>query len=71
MNIMHKLPDTPTHYFSRSTTLVNSPAPEKVATGPAHHYARIASAFFCVAVIGWGDGGTSVIPASQGHLGTR
>jgi len=71
MDTHHKIPDTPTNYFSRSTTLVNSPAPEKVTSGPAHHYVRIASAFFCIVVIGWGDGGMFVIQASQGCQGTQ
>jgi hypothetical protein len=64
MDIKLKISDTPTHYFSRSTTLVNSP-PEKVASGTAHHYARIASALFCVLVVGWGDGGTFGISRSS------
>ena len=61
-----KAPHSPTDSFSRSPTLVDTPAAARLAPSPARHYWRVASAFLCFFIVGWADGGTVIIPSVLG-----
>jgi hypothetical protein len=57
---------SPKDSFSRSPTLIGTPAPAKLAPSPIRHYWRVASAFLCFFVVGWADGGMIILPSVTG-----